>query len=80
MGIPVSFDFEIKRMDNNPDFEISPMKGVIPPNEEIKITVEFCPTSLSTAFSEFEFHVVKYDHDTVTKCTLVGSSSRLVSK
>jgi hypothetical protein len=56
------------------------MKGVIPPNEEIKITIEFCPTSLSTAFSEFEFHVNKYDNNKIVKCTLVGSSARLVAK
>lgn len=70
--IPIKFEYEITVLQGHPDFEITPLLGVIPPHEATEVIVTFAPTRHRTAHAELEFNIAQFDFDPVT-VSLVGS-------
>lgn len=52
--IPLNFQFEFKYLKKHPWMKIYPLKGVLPGNSFITITIEFAPRKAQTVFMETE--------------------------
>jgi len=70
--IPIQFEFDITLLDSHPDFEITPLAGVIPPDGTTNVTVTFLPTKHRTARTELQFNISQFDFEPVV-VTIVGS-------
>merc|ERR1719327_1946096 len=55
--IPIQFEFEITILEAHPEFEVTPLKGVIPADGTQDVTVTFRPAKHRTARSELQFNV-----------------------
>jgi len=70
--IPIQFEFEITILEAHPDFEVTPLQGVIPPDGTTNVAITFLPTKHRTARTELKFNISQFDFDPVT-VTVVGS-------
>eukprot|EP00927_Polykrikos_kofoidii_P038239 TRINITY_DN32553_c0_g1_i1.p1 TRINITY_DN32553_c0_g1~~TRINITY_DN32553_c0_g1_i1.p1 ORF type:complete len:867 (-),score=193.80 TRINITY_DN32553_c0_g1_i1:38-2557(-) len=71
--IPIQFEFQIEVLQTHPDFEVTPMSGVIPADGTTNVVVTFLPTKHRTARTELRFNVSQFDFEPVV-VTVVGSS------
>ena len=61
-------------MKPNSDFEVAPLKGVIPANGFAEVTISYCPVKLGTAEMTLELNVSQFNFKTVT-CRIVGNAA-----
>jgi len=71
--IPIQFEFDITVVEAHPDFEVTPLSGVIPADGAIDIKITFMPTRHRTAHAELKFHIAQFDFEPVT-VSVVGCS------
>jgi len=71
--IPIQFEYEITVKEAHPDFEITPLTGVIPADGAIDVMVTFLPTRHRTARTELVFNIAQFDFEPVS-VTVVGCS------
>jgi len=76
--IPISFEFEIEVLENHPDFEVTPMAGIIPADAGTNVVVTFLPTKFRTSRMELRFNISQFDFEPVV-VTVVGSSAPDIS-
>lgn len=77
--IPIQFEFEIVVLEAHPDFEVTPLLGVIPPDGTTNVAVTFLPTKHRTARTELQFNISQFDFEPVT-VTVVGSCTPDLSR
>jgi len=77
--IPLQFEFEITVLEEHPDFQVSPLAGIIPPDGAANVSITFFPTRHRTARAELQFNVAQFDWEPVT-VSIVGSSAPDIAK
>jgi hypothetical protein len=71
--IPVQFEFAIDVIESCPDFEVSPLRGMLPGHGSATIRVTFHPRRLATLTARLRFQLSQFNFEPVT-CTLTGSA------
>jgi hypothetical protein len=71
--IPISFEYEVTLVEAHPDFEVTPLAGVIPADGATSLSITFSPTRHRTASAELKFHIAQFDWEPVT-VSIVGCS------
>mmetsp|Transcript_169876 Transcript_169876/g.539604 ORF Transcript_169876/g.539604 Transcript_169876/m.539604 type:complete len:863 (+) Transcript_169876:176-2764(+) len=72
--IPISFEYDIAVIESHPDFDVTPLSGVIPPDGTAQVIITFAPSRHSTARMELQFNISQFDFEPVT-VSVVGSSA-----
>ncbi|KYK65315.1 hypothetical protein TGPRC2_278710 [Toxoplasma gondii TgCatPRC2] len=57
---PVSFQFAIRTLIQNPDFNVAPTCGDVPAHGSLTIELTYTPTSVATTFFAFELRVADF--------------------
>lgn len=70
--VPIQFEFEVKILEASPDFEVSPLRGMIPAQNTVEIVIRFSPTKYRTSRMELQFSIAQFDFQPLT-VSLVGS-------
>eukprot|EP00747_Dinoflagellata_sp_TGD_P163696 gnl/TRDRNA2_/TRDRNA2_182659_c0_seq1.p1 gnl/TRDRNA2_/TRDRNA2_182659_c0~~gnl/TRDRNA2_/TRDRNA2_182659_c0_seq1.p1 ORF type:complete len:862 (-),score=186.92 gnl/TRDRNA2_/TRDRNA2_182659_c0_seq1:211-2757(-) len=70
--IPIQFEYDIAILEAHPDFEVTPLSGVIPPDGTTNVAITFLPTSHRTARMELQFNISQFDFEPVN-VSVVGS-------
>lgn len=70
--IPIQFEYEVAVTESHPDFDISPLSGIIPSNDTTTISIAFHPTKHRTARAELQFNISQFDFEPVN-VSLLGS-------
>jgi len=63
--IPIQFEYDITVVEAHPDFEITPVAGIIPAEGATHVTITFTPTRHRTARTELKFNIAQFDFDPV---------------
>jgi len=77
--VPLHFEFNILVLDAHPDFHISPLEGVIPPDGAVNVTITFLPSKHRTARMEIQVNSAPFDCEPM-QITVVGSSAPNVAR
>lgn len=72
--IPIQFEYEIALLESHPDFDVTPLDGVIPADGTAEIVVTFTPSRHRTSRAELQFNISQFDFEPVT-VSVVGSSA-----
>ena len=72
--VPIQFEYELTVVKPNSDFEVAPLKGVIPANGFAEVTISYCPVKLGTAEMTLELNVSQFNFKTVS-CRIVGNAA-----
>eukprot|EP00943_MAST-04B_sp_MAST-4B-sp1_P004451 g4451.t1 len=72
--VPIQFEYEITIVKPNSDFEVTPLKGVIPANGGAEVAITYCPVKLGTAEITLEVNVSQFNFKTMT-CRIVGNAA-----
>ena len=72
--VPIQFEYELTLVRPNPNFKITPLSGVIPPNGKAVIEITFVPGMYGTFDCEILVNVSQFNF-TPFKCRIIGSSS-----
>eukprot|EP00762_Andalucia_godoyi_P001289 ANDGO_04954.mRNA.1 Cilia- and flagella-associated protein 221 homolog len=70
--VPVSFEFMIDNVEPHPDYEVSPLKGIVPGEGTAVISVTFRPKRLVTSQCVIRFQLSQFNFEPVM-CTITGS-------
>jgi hypothetical protein len=71
--IPIQFEFDITVVESHPDFEVTPLTGVIPADGAIDVVITFLPSRHRTARAELTFKIAQFDFEPVM-VSVVGCS------
>jgi hypothetical protein len=77
--VPIQFEYEITVLEEHPDFTVSPLKGVIPPDGSTDIVITFKPSRHRTSRTELQFAIAQFDFEPVT-VSVVGSCHPDIAK
>jgi len=72
--IPIQFEYEITVVEAHPDYEITPLTGVIPADGTTHVVVTFNPSRHRTVTAELKFHIAQFGFEPVS-VSVVGSSA-----
>mmetsp|Transcript_38006 Transcript_38006/g.88821 ORF Transcript_38006/g.88821 Transcript_38006/m.88821 type:complete len:894 (+) Transcript_38006:134-2815(+) len=61
--IPIQFEYEIVILEEHPDFEISPLSGIVPANGTTSIALTFLPTKHRTCRTELKVTLSQFDFE-----------------
>uniref|UniRef100_A0A7S4DEP7 Abnormal spindle-like microcephaly-associated protein ASH domain-containing protein n=1 Tax=Lotharella globosa TaxID=91324 RepID=A0A7S4DEP7_9EUKA len=73
---PVQFEYKIICLQYNPNFKISPLEGVIPPNSSTSFTISFTPTRQVTTRMSIKLEISQFGYKPMI-ATIVGSATEL---
>ncbi|CAD7930322.1 unnamed protein product [Amoebophrya sp. A25] len=59
--IPVEFEFEIKIIEKDDSFEITPLRGVIPPESTTNVAITYLPTQSKTSTMKISLEIAQFD-------------------
>ncbi|EDO48935.1 predicted protein, partial [Nematostella vectensis] len=76
---PVDFEFQLTVLQPNPAFRVSPLTGVIPGGEMVKIQVTFTPIDYSTAIMKLQLLISQFNAEPLV-CTFTGTSEPGLAK
>lgn len=76
---PVIFEFMIQVLDKHPSFQISPLTGIIPYNEDVNISITFTPTEFCTAIMIIQLIVSQFNSKPII-CKFYGISTPGLSR
>jgi hypothetical protein len=71
--IPVEFEYHMDVIRHHPSFEVSPLKGIIPCNGTMAITVKYSPLEYATSVMELQLKISQYHFKPVI-CTFTGNA------
>mmetsp|Transcript_48024 Transcript_48024/g.88421 ORF Transcript_48024/g.88421 Transcript_48024/m.88421 type:complete len:895 (+) Transcript_48024:134-2818(+) len=71
--IPIQFEFEVSIIEDHPDFEITPLQGVVPANGTTNLALTFLPTKHRTCRAELQVSVSQFDFEPVN-IVVVGNA------
>mmetsp|Transcript_72733 Transcript_72733/g.113810 ORF Transcript_72733/g.113810 Transcript_72733/m.113810 type:complete len:859 (-) Transcript_72733:74-2650(-) len=77
--IPIQFEFEITIVEADPDFEVTPLSGVIPADGSVEVGITFLPKRHRTSRLELKFNIAQFDFEPVL-VSVVGSSAPDLAK
>lgn len=63
--IPIDFEYDITVAEAHPDFEITPLTGIIPGDGSTYVEITFLPTRHATARCELKFNIAQFDFEPV---------------
>ncbi|CAM9207897.1 unnamed protein product [Choristocarpus tenellus] len=69
--VPIQFEFEISITSPHPHFRVSPMRGIVPVNGFVKVTIEYTPTSSISAEMRLLVNVSQFNFKPVS-CVVTG--------
>jgi hypothetical protein len=72
--VPIQFEYELTIVKPHSDFEVYPLKGIIPANGKTDITVTYCPVKLGTAEMTFQVSVSQFNFEPF-QCRIVGNAA-----
>ena len=72
--VPIQFEYELTVVKPNSDFEVTPLKGVIPANGFAEVAITYCPVKLGTAEMTLEVNVSQFNFKSMT-CRIVGNAA-----
>eukprot|EP01029_Cantina_marsupialis_P018061 TRINITY_DN4106_c0_g2_i1.p1 TRINITY_DN4106_c0_g2~~TRINITY_DN4106_c0_g2_i1.p1 ORF type:complete len:895 (-),score=242.95 TRINITY_DN4106_c0_g2_i1:69-2753(-) len=72
-SIPIEFDYSVEITKENEDFEITPLKGIVKPNQNNEISITYNPTKLSTQTAEISVTISQF-HFVPRKCIISASA------
>lgn len=58
--VPIQFEYEFTVVTDHPDFELTPMKGIVPANGSIPIIIRYHPLKLCTSFMKLSLNVSQF--------------------
>jgi len=72
-SVPVAFEYELRVVQDHPDFKIEPLSGDISPKSSEEIVITYQPKSASTATIEVELLLSEFDFQP-TKMKVIASA------
>jgi hypothetical protein len=78
--VPVSFEYEIRVTDPNPDILVGPVIGEVPGNGTTSLEVVFNPHAAATASCEFSFLLSEFDFKPITTRVIASATHASPSK
>eukprot|EP00941_MAST-03F_sp_MAST-3F-sp1_P001125 g1125.t1 len=77
--VPIQFEFEFTIEEEHPDFEVVPMKGIVPANGAIGIKIRFHPLKLSTVQTKLRLDISQFNFKPYT-IVISGSAGAGMTK
>mmetsp|Transcript_56387 Transcript_56387/g.132233 ORF Transcript_56387/g.132233 Transcript_56387/m.132233 type:complete len:891 (-) Transcript_56387:47-2719(-) len=71
--LPIQYEFEIAIIEDHPDFEITPLRGIVPANGTTNLALTFLPTKHRTCRAELQVSVSQFDFEPVN-IVVVGNA------
>lgn len=72
--VPIQFEYEIVVTKPHPDFNVSPLRGLIPANGKARVTITYSPVKLGTATMEMKVDVSQFNFEPIT-CVVSGNAA-----
>jgi len=73
-NVPIQFEYEIIITKPHPDFNITPLRGLIPANGAARVSVTYSPVKLGTASMEMQIDVSQFNFEPIT-CHISGNAA-----
>jgi len=64
--VPIQFEFDFTLEKAHPDIEIFPVKGIIPANDSVEITIKYTPVTLTSASCELLVNISQFNFQPFT--------------
>jgi hypothetical protein len=72
--VPIQFEYELSIVKPHSDFEVSPLRGVIPAHGSTEVSITYCPVKLGTAEITLEVNVSQFNFKPFI-CRIVGNAA-----
>jgi hypothetical protein len=72
--VPIQFEYEIIITKPHPDFNVTPLRGLIPANGKSQVVVTYSPVKLGTASMEMKIDVSQFNFEPIV-CQVSGNAA-----